>query len=186
MSGPTLAAQFGFAPGLIWLVAGAVLAGCVHDLTALIGSLRHDGKSLPYIVQREVGPCDRSAGHDCRTADPHRSHGRPRHHRGQRAEPERLGHLHHRLDHPDRHGHGRLDVSRPRRQSSRARPVDLRYCFDSRCAGRRSTGSPVRNTRTCCSSARIRSSSSSAATDFWPQCCPSGCCWSRAITCLRM
>ena len=54
--GPTLAAQFGFAPGLIWLVAGAVLAGCVQDLTVLIGSLRHNGKSLPYIVQREVGP----------------------------------------------------------------------------------------------------------------------------------
>ena len=54
--GPTLAAQFGFAPGLIWLVAGAVLAGAVQDLTVLVGSLRHDGKSLPYIVQREVGP----------------------------------------------------------------------------------------------------------------------------------
>jgi carbon starvation protein len=54
--GPTLASQFGFAPGLIWLVAGAVLAGAVQDLTVLIGSLRHDGKSLPYIVQREVGP----------------------------------------------------------------------------------------------------------------------------------
>ena len=54
--GPTLAAQFGFAPGLIWLVAGAVLAGAVQDLTVLIGSLRHDGKSLPYIVQREIGP----------------------------------------------------------------------------------------------------------------------------------
>ncbi len=54
--GPTLAAQFGFAPGLIWLVAGAVLAGCVQDFTVLVGSLRHDGKSLPYIVQREIGP----------------------------------------------------------------------------------------------------------------------------------
>jgi len=54
--GPTLAAQFGYAPGLIWLVAGAVLAGCVQDMTVLIGSLRHDGKSLPHIVQREVGP----------------------------------------------------------------------------------------------------------------------------------
>ncbi len=54
--GPTLAAQFGYAPGLIWLVAGAVLAGAVQDLTVLIGSLRHNGKSLPYIVQREVGP----------------------------------------------------------------------------------------------------------------------------------
>jgi carbon starvation protein len=54
--GPTLAAQFGFAPGLIWLVAGAVLAGAVQDMTVLIGSLRHDGKSLPHIVQREIGP----------------------------------------------------------------------------------------------------------------------------------
>src|SRR5580700_3490635 len=45
--GPTLAAQFGFAPGLLWLVAGAVLAGAVQDMTVLIGSLRHDGKSLP-------------------------------------------------------------------------------------------------------------------------------------------
>jgi carbon starvation protein len=54
--GPTLAAQFGFAPGLIWLVAGAVLAGAVHDMTALIGSMRHDGRSLPHIVLREVGP----------------------------------------------------------------------------------------------------------------------------------
>jgi carbon starvation protein len=54
--GPTLAAQFGYAPGLLWLVAGAVLAGAVHDMTALIGSIRHDGRSLPHIVLREVGP----------------------------------------------------------------------------------------------------------------------------------
>jgi carbon starvation protein len=54
--GPTLAAQFGFAPGLLWLVAGAVLAGAVHDMTALIGSVRHDGRSLSHIVLREVGP----------------------------------------------------------------------------------------------------------------------------------
>ncbi len=54
--GPTLAAQFGYAPGLIWLVAGAVIAGAVQDFTVLVGSLRHDGKSLPYIVQKEVGP----------------------------------------------------------------------------------------------------------------------------------
>ncbi len=54
--GPTLAAQFGFAPGLLWLVAGAVLAGAVQDFTTLAGSLRHNGKSLSYIVSREVGP----------------------------------------------------------------------------------------------------------------------------------
>ena len=54
--GPTLAAQFGYAPGLIWLVAGAVLAGAVQDMTVLVGSLRHDGNSLPTIVRREIGP----------------------------------------------------------------------------------------------------------------------------------
>jgi carbon starvation protein len=54
--GPTLAAQFGYAPGLLWLVAGAVLAGTVHDMTMLIGSMRHDGRSLPHIVLSEVGP----------------------------------------------------------------------------------------------------------------------------------
>ncbi len=54
--GPTLAAQFGFAPGLLWLVAGAVLAGAVHDFVTLVGSMRHDGRSLPHIVLSEVGP----------------------------------------------------------------------------------------------------------------------------------
>lgn len=54
--GPTLAAQFGYAPGLLWLVAGAVLAGTVHDMTMLVGSMRHDGRSLPHIVLSEVGP----------------------------------------------------------------------------------------------------------------------------------
>src|SRR6186713_1504578 len=41
--GPMLAAQFGYAPGLIWLVAGVVLAGAVHDLTVLWGSTRRGG-----------------------------------------------------------------------------------------------------------------------------------------------
>jgi len=54
--GPTLAAQFGYAPGLLWLVAGAVLAGAVHDFTTLVGSMRHDGRSLPHMVLSEVGP----------------------------------------------------------------------------------------------------------------------------------
>src|SRR5665213_4032063 len=34
--GPTLAAQFGFAPGFLWIVLGAVLGGCVHDFTVLV------------------------------------------------------------------------------------------------------------------------------------------------------
>jgi carbon starvation protein len=53
--GPTLAAQFGFAPGLIWLVTGAVLAGAVQDFTVLVASVRHKGKSLAEIARTEVG-----------------------------------------------------------------------------------------------------------------------------------
>lgn len=54
--GPTLAAQFGFAPGLVWIVLGAVLAGCVHDMTVLVASIRHKGRSLPDIAMKEIGP----------------------------------------------------------------------------------------------------------------------------------
>jgi carbon starvation protein len=54
--GPTLAAQFGFAPGFLWVVFGAVLSGCVHDMTVLVASTRHKGRSLPAIALQEIGP----------------------------------------------------------------------------------------------------------------------------------
>ena len=54
--GPTLAAQFGFAPGILWIVFGAVLAGCVHDFTVLVASVRHKGRSLPDIALKEISP----------------------------------------------------------------------------------------------------------------------------------
>jgi len=54
--GPTLAAQFGFAPGLIWLVAGAVIAGAVQDFTVLVASARHKGRSLAEIARTEISP----------------------------------------------------------------------------------------------------------------------------------
>ncbi len=54
--GPVLAAQFGYAPGLLWLLAGAVLAGCVHDFTVLVASVRHNGRSLAEIARMEIGP----------------------------------------------------------------------------------------------------------------------------------
>jgi carbon starvation protein len=54
--GPTLAAQFGFAPGLIWLVVGAVIAGAVQDFTVLVASVRHKGRSLAEIARTEIGP----------------------------------------------------------------------------------------------------------------------------------
>jgi carbon starvation protein len=54
--GPVLAAQFGFAPGFVWLVAGVCLAGAVHDLIVLWASTRMGGCSLAEIARREVGP----------------------------------------------------------------------------------------------------------------------------------
>jgi carbon starvation protein len=52
--GPTLAAQFGFAPGLSWILLGAVLAGCVQDFMVLAASVRHKGKSLAEIARTEI------------------------------------------------------------------------------------------------------------------------------------
>jgi carbon starvation protein len=54
--GPTLAAQFGFAPGFIWILVGAVLAGCVQDFTVLVASVRHRGRSLADIARTEISP----------------------------------------------------------------------------------------------------------------------------------
>ncbi|HEY3384053.1 MAG TPA: carbon starvation protein A [Vicinamibacterales bacterium] len=53
--GPVLAAQFGYAPGLIWLVTGVVLAGAVHDLIILWASTRRGGRSLAEIAHEEIG-----------------------------------------------------------------------------------------------------------------------------------
>ena len=54
--GPTLAAQFGFAPGLLWLLAGAVVAGCVQDFVILAASMRHKGRSLADLARTEISP----------------------------------------------------------------------------------------------------------------------------------
>jgi carbon starvation protein len=53
--GPVLAAQFGYLPGFLWMIVGAVMAGAVHDLVILTASIRHDGKSLAEIARREIG-----------------------------------------------------------------------------------------------------------------------------------
>lgn len=47
--GPVLAAQFGYLPGLLWILIGCVLAGGVHDMVVLFCSVRHKGRSLAYI-----------------------------------------------------------------------------------------------------------------------------------------
>jgi carbon starvation protein len=54
--GPVLAAQFGYAPGLIWLVAGVCLAGAVQDFIVLWASTRRGGASLAEIARAEIGP----------------------------------------------------------------------------------------------------------------------------------
>ncbi|MCC6445721.1 MAG: carbon starvation protein A [Armatimonadetes bacterium] len=54
--GPVLAAQFGFLPGTLWLLIGAVLGGAVHDLVILFASVRHNGESLAKIARRYISP----------------------------------------------------------------------------------------------------------------------------------
>jgi carbon starvation protein len=52
--GPVLAAQFGFMPGFVWMLVGAVLAGAMHDVVILTASVRQDGKSLAEITKKEI------------------------------------------------------------------------------------------------------------------------------------
>ena len=54
--GPVLAAQFGYLPGLVWILIGAVLGGAVHDSIILWLSLRRKGKSVGQMLREEVGP----------------------------------------------------------------------------------------------------------------------------------
>jgi len=52
--GPVLAIQFGYFPGFMWMLIGAVMAGAVHDLVLLTASVRHDGKSIAEIAKCEI------------------------------------------------------------------------------------------------------------------------------------
>ncbi len=53
--GPVLAAQFGYLPGALWIIIGAVVAGAVHDMVILFASIRHEGKSISHIAESEIG-----------------------------------------------------------------------------------------------------------------------------------
>src|SRR4029450_10089793 len=53
--GPVLAAQFGYLPGLLWIVIGVCLGGAVQDFLVLSASLRRDGKSLAQIAFSDIG-----------------------------------------------------------------------------------------------------------------------------------
>ncbi|OPY77810.1 MAG: Carbon starvation protein A [Syntrophorhabdus sp. PtaU1.Bin058] len=59
LTGPVLAAQFGFLPGALWILIGAVIGGAVHDIVVLFASVRHRGESLANIARNEIG---RTAG----------------------------------------------------------------------------------------------------------------------------
>ncbi len=54
--GPVLAAQFGFLPGMLWMLVGATLGGAVHDCVIMFCSVRRGGRSLGRMVRDEVGP----------------------------------------------------------------------------------------------------------------------------------
>src|SRR5271157_2305839 len=54
--GPVLAAQMGYLPGTLWILAGVVFAGAVQDMTVLFLSTRRDGRSLGEMIRTEIGP----------------------------------------------------------------------------------------------------------------------------------
>ena len=54
--GPTLAAQFGYLPGVLWIVVGVVVGGAVQDFVILCSSVRRNGKSLGQMARDEIGP----------------------------------------------------------------------------------------------------------------------------------
>src|SRR5437660_4352902 len=60
--GPVLAAQFGYLPGLLWLLVGVCLAGAAQDFLILAASIRHKGRSLALIAREEIGPVSGAAG----------------------------------------------------------------------------------------------------------------------------
>src|SRR5436305_12932695 len=54
--GPVLAAQFGYLPGMLWILIGATLGGGVHDAIVMFSSIRRGGKSLGQMLKEEVNP----------------------------------------------------------------------------------------------------------------------------------
>ncbi len=94
--GPVLAAQFGYLPGMLWILVGATLGGAVHDSIILFCSIRRRGKSLGQMVGEEVGPFAGRRGLREHSGD----HGHPARgavaRGGQGAGGKSLGPVHHR------------------------------------------------------------------------------------------
>ena len=91
--GPTLAAQFGYLPGTLWILIGAVLGGCVQDFVALFCSIRRDGRSLGQMARDELGPDRRRGRADRRHGDHDHPDRRARPRRRQRDAAQPVGHV---------------------------------------------------------------------------------------------
>ena len=117
--GPTLAAQFGYLPGTLWILVGSVLGGCVQDMIILFLSTRRNGRSLGQMARDELGPARRLRRAD-RHADDHGHPDRGARPRGrERDEAQPVGHLHGGGHHPDRHLHRLLPAAHPARARAR-------------------------------------------------------------------
>lgn len=53
--GPIIAIAFGWIPAVIWILVGGIFFGAVHDITSMVASMRHEGKSIGYIIQKYIG-----------------------------------------------------------------------------------------------------------------------------------
>ncbi len=53
--GPIIAIAFGWIPAVIWILVGGIFFGAVHDITSMIASMRHEGKSIGFIIQKYIG-----------------------------------------------------------------------------------------------------------------------------------
>ena len=109
--GPVLAAQFGYLPGTLWILAGAVFGGCVQDFVILLFSVRRDGKSLTEMAREEIGRVGGLVAYVSvhqHYRDPAR---RVRADRRECAERQPVGHIHHRDDDSDRVVDGRLPAT---------------------------------------------------------------------------
>ena len=182
--GPVLATQMGYLPGTIWIIVGAVLAGCVQDYLVLSISTRRRGRSLGQMARDELGAVGGVAGDRRRAGD----HGDPAGGAGagggQRAGREPVGRLLHRDDDPDRPLHGRLPAV-PAARPGLGGVADRRGAAAAR-RGLRRLGRRNRlgaQTGSRCPRSRCRGASSSTASP--PRCCRCGCCWPRATTCRR-
>ncbi len=139
--GPTLAAQFGYLPGTLWLIIGSVLGGCVQDFVVLFCSIRRDGKSLGQMAREEVG---KWGGIDRATRCPHHHDysSRRRRARGRQcAEIFAVGHLHSRDD--SAHRHARRTLLALLAAGPRSRSFRNRRCADSFRSRRRTMGRRV-------------------------------------------